>query len=247
MRSAQSRTNTMRPNRTGGLLLLPLLFLLPTVYPAQSSPLGIESQTELVDPQDAGWFYRPERIQSEKPEELLDLLGVKEGDIVADIGAGAGFFSLRAAERVGRTGKVLAVDVQPEMIDGLIMMMKKFGHENIVPILGNVDDPKLPADSVDHVLIVIAYHEFSHPAEMMRHVRKAMKSDGQMLIVEYKAETPESRVAPLHKMSEAEIMKEIPALGFRRDRIIDIVPSQHVFVFKKTEADLSVGLLGWAN
>ena len=219
------------------LLLLPLLFLLPAVYAAQSSPLGIESQTELVDPRDAGWFYRPERIESEKPEELLDLLGVKEGDVVADIGAGACFFSLRAAERVGRTGKVLAVDVQPEMIDGLKMMMKKFGHENIVPILGHVDDPKLPANSVDHVLIVIAYHEFSHPVEMMRHVRRAMTRDGQMLIVEYKAETPDSRVDPLHKMSEAEIMREIPALGFRRDRIIDIVPSQHVFVFRKTEAD----------
>ena len=227
----------MRPNRTGGLWLLPLLFLLPAVYAAQSSPLGIEHQSELVDPRDAAWFYRPERIESERPEELLDLLGITEGDVVADIGAGPGFFSLRAAERVGPTGKVLAVDVQPEMIDGLTMMMKRFGYENIVPILGDVDDPQLPTDSVDHVLIVIAYHEFSHPVEMMRHVRKAMKRNGQMLIVEYKAETPTSRVDPLHSMSEAEIMKEIPALGFRRDRAIDSVPSQHVFVFKKTEAD----------
>ncbi len=216
---------------------MPLLFLLPVVYAGQSSPLGIERQTELVDPRDAGWFYRPDRIESEKPEELLDLLGIKEGDVVADIGAGAGFFSLLAAERVGRTGKVLAVDVQPEMIDGLRMMMTKFEHEHIVPILGNVDDPKLPADSVDHVLIVISYHEFSHPVEMMRHVRNAMKRDGQMLIVEYKAEIPDSRVEPLHKMSKAEIMKEIPALGFRRDRVIDIIPSQHVFVFKKTSVN----------
>ena len=227
----------MRPNRTDGLLLLPLLFLLPVVSAAQSSPLGIERQTELVDPRDAAWFYRPERSESEKPEELLDLLGIKEGDVVADIGAGAGFFSLLAAERVGRTGKVLAVDVQPEMIDGLEMMMKRFGHENIVPILGDVDDPKLPVNSVDHVLIVISYHEFSHPVEMMSHIRKAMKRDGQLLIVEYKAETLNSRVEPLHKMSEAEIMKEIPALGFRLDRVIDIVPSQHVFLFKKTETD----------
>ena len=225
----------MRPNRSKGLLLLLLLFLLPAVSAAQSSPLGIERQTELVDPQTAAWFYRPERVESEKPEELLDLLGIKEGDVVADIGAGVGFFSLRAAERVGRTGKVLAVDVQPEMIDGLEMMMKRFGHENIVPILGDVDDPKLPADGVDHVLIVISYHEFSHPVEMMRHIRKAMKRDAQMLIVEYKAETLDSRVDPLHKMSEAEIMREIPALGFRLDRVIDIIPSQHVFVFKKTE------------
>ncbi len=220
--------------RTSALILLPLFFILPAVSAAQSSALSIERQTELVDTQTIAWFYRQERVESEKPEELLDLLGIKEGDVVADIGAGAGFFSLRAAERVGRTGEVLAVDVQPEMIAGLKMMMKRFGHENIVPILGNVDDPKLPADSVDHVLIIIAYHEFSHPVEMMLKVRKAMKQDGQMLIVEYKAEDLSSRVAPLHKMSEAEIMKEIQALGFTRDRVIDIIPSQHVFIFKKT-------------
>ena len=227
----------MRPNRTSGLLLLPLLFLLPAVSPAQTSPRGIERQTELVDPRDAAWFYRSERIESEKPEELLDLLGIEEGDVVADIGAGAGFFSLRAAERVGRTGKVLAVDVQPEMIEGLEMMIERFGHENIVPILGMIDDPKLPTDRVDHVLIVISYHEFSHPVEMMRHIRKAMKRDGQMLIVEYKAEDIDSRVSPPHKMSEAEIMEQIPALGFRLDRVIDIIPTQHVLVFKKTGAD----------
>ena len=225
----------MRLNSTNVLLLL--LFLLPAVSVAQSSPLAIERQTELVDTRTAAWFYRPERVESEKPEELLDLLGIKQGDVVADIGAGVGFFSLRAAERVGPTGQVLAVDVQPEMIEGLEMMMNRFGHENIVPILGNVDDPKLPANSVDHVLIVIAYHEFSHPVEMMRHIRNAMKPDGQMLIVEYKAEDLSSRVAPLHKMSEAEIMTEISALGFRRVRVIDIIPTQHVFVFKKTGVD----------
>jgi len=92
----------MRPNRTSGLLLLPLLFLVPAVSAAQSTPLGIERQTELVNPRDAAWFYRPERDESEKPEELLDLLRINGGDVVADIGAGAGFFSLLTAERVGR-------------------------------------------------------------------------------------------------------------------------------------------------
>jgi precorrin-6B methylase 2 len=233
----------MRPNHTNRLVLLPPLFLLPLLLlppaasAAQASPPDAERQTELVNPRDAAWFYRSGRVESEKPEELLNLLGIEEGDVVADIGAGGGFFSLRAAERVGRTGRVLAVDVQPEMIEGLEMMMERFGHENIVPILGDVDDPKLPVDSVDHVLIVIAYHEFSHPVEMMRHIRNAMKRDGQMLLVEYKAEDLDSRVAPLHKMSEAEIMGEIPALGFRLDRVIDIIPSQHVFVFKKTDVD----------
>jgi precorrin-6B methylase 2 len=220
--------------RSSGLILSLLLFTLPSVAAAQSSAPGIKRQTELVDTQTAAWFYREERVESEKPEELLDLLGINEGDVVADIGAGAGFFSLRAAERVGQTGKVLAVDVQPEMIDGLVMMMKRFGHENIVPILGDVDDPKLPSDSVDHVLIIISYHEFSHPVEMMLQIHQAMKQDGQMLIVEYKAEDPGSRVSPLHKMSEADIIQEISALGFTRDKVIDIIPGQHVFVFKKT-------------
>ena len=174
-------------------------------------------------------------MDSEKPEALLDLLGIEEGDVVADIGAGPGFFSLRAADRVGPTGTVLAVDVQAEMVDGLKMMMEKFGHENIVPILSHVDDPKLAPESVDHVLIVMAYHEFSHPVEMMRHVRRAMKHDARVLFVEYKAEDPESRVAPLHKMSEAQIMMDMRALGFRRERVIDIIPSQHVFVFTKTK------------
>ena len=222
---------------TRGCLLLCAAVLLPVVTAAQSGPGVIARQAELVDASDAAWFYRPERVESEKPETLLDLLGIKEGDVVADIGAGAGFFSLRAAARVGRTGKVLAVDVQPEMIAGLTMMMKKFGYDNIVPILGSVDDPRLPADSVDHVLLVIAYHEFSQPIEMMRHIRAAMKRNAQLLVVEYKAEDPDSRVQRRHRMSEADIMREIPAMGFTRDRRIDIVPSQHVFVFRKTDAD----------
>ncbi len=225
----------MKPSCRHRLWLLPLLAFLSVISAAQSNLIEVERQTELAHPRDAGWFYRPERVESEKPEQLLDLLGITEGDVVADIGAGVGFFSLRAAERVGPTGKVLAVDVQQEMIDGLEMMIERFGHENIVPILGDVDDPKLPANSVDHVLIVISYHEWSHPVEMMRHVRNAMKDDGQMLIVEYKAEDLSSRVQPLHKMSESEIMEEISALGFRRDRVIDIIPSQHVFIFKKSE------------
>ncbi len=214
-----------------------LPFLAPVASAAQTSPPATERQTELVDPQIAAWFYRSERTESEKPEELLDLLGIEEGDVVADIGAGVGFFSLLAAERVGPTGEVLAVDIQPEMIAGLEMMMERFGHENIVPILGDIDDPKLPVDSVDHVLMVIAYHEFSHPVEMMRHIRNAMKADAQMLIVEYKAENSDSRVSPLHEMSAAEIMEEIPAHGFRLDQVIDIIPSQHVFVFRKTDVD----------
>jgi precorrin-6B methylase 2 len=217
-----------------GLLLVPLLILQVAALAAQSGAPAIERPTELADPRDAGWFYRPDRADAEKPEALLDALGIRKGDVVADIGAGGGFFSLLAADRVGPGGRVLAVDVQPEMIAGLTRMMKQTGHDNIVPMLGTADDPGLMPDSVDRVLLVLTYHEFRHPAAMMRHIRRAMKPGARLLLVEYRSEDPDSRVTPLHKMSEADIMKEIPPFGFERAQIIDIVPSQHVFVFTKT-------------
>jgi ubiquinone/menaquinone biosynthesis C-methylase UbiE len=214
--------------------LFPLLlacFSLPDA--AQPVRLPDGRQVELANPQEAWWFYRPERVETEKPEELLEVLGIKKGDVVADIGAGPGFFSLRAAQHVGPAGKVFAVDVQQEMIDGLRRMAQKSGMENIVPILGSADDPKLPENSVDEVLMIIAYHEFSHPAEMMHHIYTAMKPDARMLIVEYKAEDPNSRVSPAHKMRATDILREISGFGFRLDKVIDMIPTQHVFVFRK--------------
>jgi precorrin-6B methylase 2 len=214
--------------------LFPLLlacFSLPGA--AQPVPLQNGRQVELANPQSAWWFYRPERVETEKPEELLEVLGIRKGDVVADVGAGPGFFSLRAAQHVGPTGKVFAVDVQQEMIDGLQRMAHKSGLENIVPILGSPDDPKLPANSVDAVLIIISYHEFSHPAEMMHHIYTAMKQDAHMLIVEYKAEDTNSHVSPAHKMRAADILREISGFGFMLDKVIDTIPTQHVFIFKK--------------
>src|SRR5262245_54486068 len=119
------------------------LWLFLTLTPSVDSSAQSEAaprQTELVNPHTAGWFFRPERVEAEKPDQLLDLLGVVEGDVVADIGAGPGFFSLRAADRVGATGRILAVDVQPELLDGLRMMMRKTGRKNIEPILGTPVD-----------------------------------------------------------------------------------------------------------
>ena len=168
--------------RTGGVVLLPLFVLLPTVSASQPGPSANERHTELVDPRDAGWFYRPERVDSEKPEELLNLLGIDEGDVVADIGAGGGFFSLRVAARVGPTGRVLAVDVQPEMVDGLEMMIEKFGHDNIVPILGHVDDPKLPDGEVDWIILADVYHEMSDYEAMLAGMRASLAPGGRVAL-----------------------------------------------------------------
>jgi len=214
--------------------LLSLLFACFSL-PAAAQPVLLQNgrQVELANPQEAWWFYRPERVETEKPEQLLEVLGLKKGDVVADIGAGPGFFSLRAAQHVGPAGRIFAVDVQPEMIDGLRRMARKSGLENIVPILGSADDPKLPANSVDAVLLIIAYHEFSDPADMMHHIYAAMKPEARMLVVEYKAEDPNSRVSPAHKMTAADILKEISGFGFRLDKTIDMIPTQHVFIFRK--------------
>lgn len=203
--------------------------------PGAAQPVHLQNgrEVELANPQEAWWFYRPERVQTEKPEELLDVLQIKRGDVVADIGAGPGFFSLRAAQHVGPAGKVFAVDVQQEMIDGLRRMREKSGLKNIIPILGSADDPKLPTNSVDEVLIIIAYHEFSHPAEMMHHIFTAMKPDAQMLIVEYKAEDPNSSVSAPHKMRGTDIIREISSFNFRLDKVLDMIPTQHVFIFRK--------------
>jgi precorrin-6B methylase 2 len=222
----------MTPIRKTWLFTL-MLACFSTACAAQPVPVPKGREAELAIPQEAWWFYRPERIETEKPEQLLDALGIEKGDVVADIGAGPGFFSLRAAQRVGPAGKVFAVDVQPEMLAGLRRMRAKSGLTNIVPILGAADDPKLPADSVDEVLVIISYHEFSHPAEMMHHIYTAMKPNAQMLIVEYKAEDPNSRVAPAHKMRAADILREISGFGFTVYRVVDIIPTQHVFVFRK--------------
>jgi ubiquinone/menaquinone biosynthesis C-methylase UbiE len=222
----------MTSNRKSWLFPL-LLACLSLSGAAQPVFLPNGRQVELANPQEAWWFYRPERVETEKPEELLEVLGIKKGDVVADIGAGPGFFSLRAAQRVGPTGKVFAVDVQQEMIDGLRRMAQKSGLENIVPTLGSADDPKLPANGIDAVLVIISYHEFSRPAEMMHHIYTAMKQDARMLIVEYKAEDPNSRVSPAHKMTATDILRELSGFGFRLDKVIDMIPTQHVFVFKK--------------
>lgn len=214
-------------------LFIPLLTCLS--LPGAEQPVRLQNgrQVELAHPEEAWWFYRPERVETEKPELLLDVLGIKPGDAVADIGAGPGFFSLRAARHVGPAGKVFAVDVQPEMIAGLRRMARKSGLKNIVPILGSPDNPKLSANSVNEVLLILAYHEFSHPAQMMHHIYTAMKPDARMLIVEYKAEDPNSRVSPLHKMTAADILREISGFGFRLEKTIGMIPTQHVFVFRK--------------
>jgi SAM-dependent methyltransferase len=180
----------------------------------------------------AGWLERPAREVEERTDRLLKNLPLRSEYVVADIGAGTGYFSLPIARRVSR-GRVLAVDIQQEMLDMLTERSRKAGLDNIEPILGAVDDPRLPESQVDLVLMVDAYHEFSHPREMMHGIIRGLKPGGRVVLIEYRAEDPEVPIKPLHKMTEAQAIKEMEVIGLRWVETRGFLPQQHFMVFKK--------------
>ncbi len=180
----------------------------------------------------AGWLERSEREREERTDLLLKELELNPTDVVADVGAGSGYFTFRMAPLVPR-GKVLAVDIQPEMLDKIRSRKVKAGAANVEAVLGSITDPNLPSDSVDLALFVDAYHEFSHPYEMMMSIRKALKPGGRVVLVEYRAEDPKVPIRPRHKMTEAQAVKEMEAAGFQFAGNRKSLPQQHVMIFRK--------------
>ena len=181
----------------------------------------------------AGWLERNGRKQEEGTDLLLKELKLKSTDVVADIGAGTGFFSFQLAKKVPQ-GQVLAVDIQPEMISALQANKKKLKVANVRPVLGTTTNPALPKDSVDLVLIVDAYHEFDHPREMGRAIRRALRpGTGRLALVEYRAEDPNVPIKRIHKMSVAQVRKEMAAIGLTLADSIETLPQQHLLLFKK--------------
>ncbi|MEE2908549.1 MAG: class I SAM-dependent methyltransferase [Planctomycetota bacterium] len=182
----------------------------------------------------AGWLERPEREQEERTDLLVELMDVEPDEVIADIGSGTGYFSLRLARQVPK-GKVIAVDIQPEMNEILEENARQEGIENVETVLGEIDDTKIPANTIDVVLFVDAYHEFSHPWEMKRSLMKAMRPGGRIVLVEYRAEDPTVRIKPRHKMTEAQARREFEAAGFQWVRTFDDLPQQHVLIFRKPD------------
>ena len=181
----------------------------------------------------ASWLERSGRRQEEGTDILLKELRLKPTDVVADIGAGTGFFSFQLAKKVPQ-GQVLAVDIQPEMIAALQANKRKLNAPNVRPILGTTTNPALPADSVDLVLIVDAYHEFDHPREMARAIRRALRPGiGRLALVEYRAEDPDVPIKRIHKMSVEQARKEMAAVGLEFVETIETLPQQHLMLFKR--------------
>jgi ubiquinone/menaquinone biosynthesis C-methylase UbiE len=182
--------------------------------------------------QGAGWLERQERTHEEMPDEVVANMSLAPDEVVADIGAGTGYFAFRIANVVPE-GRVLATDIQPEMLALMEQRKQETGITNVDTLLGQIDNPGLPANSVDAVLLVDAYHEFSHPFEMMQGIYDALKPGGRLFLVEYRAEDESVPIRPLHKMSVEQVVREMDVFGLILQETLDFLPWQHMFVFTK--------------
>lgn len=185
--------------------------------------------------QAANWLERTDREKEEGTSKLIKALALEEGMIVADIGAGSGVLTLPIAGRVGRKGKVFAVDVQQEMLDRLAGKLKVRRIENVVLVQGTDKTPRLDEATVDLALMVDVYHEFAFPYEMLLEISKAMKPGGRVVFVEFRMEDPNVPIKLVHKMTQAQVKKEVdfPEFRLKWKETIGTLPWQHVIVFEK--------------
>jgi len=235
-----------------GLLLAVCLAVVPAGAPAQApdrtKPPGYETRVR-HDPDGIGKFYmgreiahvmgaagmawleRPEREAEERPQQVIDALEIRKGQTVADLGAGSGYFSFRMAPSVGSEGKVLAVDIQEEMLSVVRQRAQREGIKNVIAMRSTASDAKLAPASVDLLLMVDVYHELEYPYEVMSSVVKALKPGGRVALVEYRKEDPRVPIKEVHKMSEQQIIKEMLAVGLKHVKTIETLPIQHLAIF----------------
>jgi len=189
--------------------------------------------------QGISWLERPEREQEEGLSLLIECLSLKPGMVVADIGAGSGVISVRMARHVGETGKVMAVDIQKEMLQALEIKCKGLGITNIQGVHGTNRSPHLDAGTIDLAVMVDVYHEFDFPYEMLQAIARSLKVGGRVAFVEYRKEDPAIPIKEVHKMTEAQVKREAaePDLNLKWIETIEKLPRQHVILFEKIEPE----------
>jgi protein-L-isoaspartate O-methyltransferase len=180
----------------------------------------------------ADWLDRPEREREEAPSKAIAALGLKAGDVVADIGAGSGYYTVRLAEAVGPTGRVVATDLQPGMLAIIKGRLARERVANVELVQGRGDDPVLPARTFDLLLMVDVYHELAAPQVFVRKLKEALKRDGRLVLIEFRREDPRVPIREEHKMSVSQVREELGAYGFRIERVIDVLPWQHIIVLR---------------
>jgi ubiquinone/menaquinone biosynthesis C-methylase UbiE len=188
---------------------------------------------EVMGHQGADWLERKSRRAEEQPQKLIEALNLAPNDTVAEIGAGTGYITFQIAERVPQ-GRVIAVDIQPEMIDILKQRRAKLDFKNVEPLLSTEQDPKLSPNSIDLAIMVDAYHEFNYPNEMMSGIVRALKPGGRVALVEYRAEDPRVFIKPHHKMTQVQARKEMSAVGLTWKETLSTLPQQHLMIFTRT-------------
>ena len=191
--------------------------------------------------QGADWLFRDSREAEEQPEAMLDALKIQPGATVADIGAGAGYTSLRLARRVGPGGTVLATDIQPQMLAMLRENARAVGVKNIKPVRATQTDVNLPDSGVDLAIMVDVYHEASNPDALLAGLKKALKPGGRLVLIEYRGEDPNVPIKPEHKMTLDQVRKELEPQGFRFVESLEFLPWQHIIVFEKPAAPAKAG------
>jgi len=214
--------------------LVTVLLATLTFAPDATSQEPAREPAGVISWRGASWLERPERALEDRPEIVIEAMGLQNGDVVAEVGAGTGFFTRRLAEAVAPDGVVWANDIHPEMLELMSEYLERDGITNVRQILGEETDPKLPAETFDWILLVDVYHEFQQPKPMLAGIRKALKPDGRIALVEYRAEGQSAaRVSPSHKMSREQVLEEWTPAGFVLERVIEDLPRQHLFIFKK--------------
>jgi ubiquinone/menaquinone biosynthesis C-methylase UbiE len=208
--------------------LLPGFLFAQSLHPVTGRPLptlGSEGQDQVA---------RRQQSMTETANTVLDLIGIQAGAWVGDVASGNGEFSWRLAERVGSAGKVFAVDTTPDVLDRIRKTITAHGLSNVKVSRGGEQDPKLPAAKLDLVLLAGAYHGFTHPQDMVRKIRESLKPDGKLVVIEYRKEDDSIAVPGGQRMSIREIRGEIEPEGYKFDKVVGVLPREHIVIFTKS-------------
>jgi ubiquinone/menaquinone biosynthesis C-methylase UbiE len=211
-----------------GLLLFSGAIHAQAVHPVTGRPIA-----PVMGSRGADWLDRSDRQAEERSDLAIKELNLKPGMVVADIGAGTGYYSIRLAKRVSPGGRVLAIDIQPEMLDRLRINANAANVKNVETILGSESDPRLPSGTVDLAIMVDVYHELSRPQRILEHIRDALKPDGELVLLEYRKEDPSVPIRPEHKMSVADVKAEVEPEGYQFVKTVETLPWQHIIIFRR--------------
>jgi ubiquinone/menaquinone biosynthesis C-methylase UbiE len=196
-------------------------------------PVSGRTIANVMGHQGASWLERAEREKEEAPSKAIAALQIKPGDVVADVGAGSGYYSVLLSRAVGDRGRVYATDIQPEMLALIRTKMEAAQLTNVHLVLGTETDPRLPSGGLDMVLMVDVYHELGQPQAMLQALKPTLKPEGRLVLVEFRKESEWVPIREEHKMTVREARMEVEAEGYRFDRVLDVLPWQHILIFRR--------------